>query len=122
MDMERSSQVRGLNQSIWPTKLSDEPGFITFDLRGPIGLHVPSDPGILAFVRLDADKETIIKLFLLEDLSEGFLTNLRYCGRADRISYFKSTAVYVDRPRLGSDRKLCETFTRLQAKYHVGSA
>jgi len=122
MEIERSSPIGGPNQSVGLTKITEEPGFIAFDLRGSIGLDVPSDAGILAFVRVDADKETIIKLFLLEDLSQGFLTNLRYCGRADRIAYLRSTAVYVARPQLGSDRKLCETFTRLQAKYHVSSA
>ena len=54
-------------------KLSDEPGFVCFDLM-PSGVHAlpVRTPGLLAFLRVLDGREKVLRLLLVDDLAKGF--------------------------------------------------
>ena len=74
-------------------KPSEDPDWVVFDTRGATGIDIPAVKGLLAFLRIDGEKETITKLLLLDDLARGFLNNIRFCGNADRVAYKKHSSV-----------------------------
>ena len=100
-----------------PTRLSEEPGFILFDLRGTMAIEIPSLPGLLGFLRIDGDQETVIKILMLDDLAKGFLDNIRYAGGADRVTYVPfPSAPDFGLKKAGLAARL-ELFSALTAKY-----
>ena len=100
-----------------PTRLSEEEGFIIYDLRGTTGIEIPSMPGLLGFLRIDGEKETMTKILMLDDLAKGFLENIRYAGGADRVAYITFPRVADFTKRTASLATRLELFSQLTAKY-----
>jgi hypothetical protein len=72
-----------------PRKLSEEPGFVSFEIFRPHYMHkLPlRTPGLLAFLFSEEDSEMVLKLLMLDDLAKGFLESRPFCGRANRAAY-----------------------------------
>jgi hypothetical protein len=100
-----------------PTKLSEEEGFIIYDLRGSTGVEIPAMPGLLGFLRIDGDKETMTKMLMLDDLAKGFIENIRYAGGADRVAYIIFPPVADFSKRTAGLTARLELFSQLTAKY-----
>lgn len=69
-------------------KLSEEPGFVSIDLTGQSPVCIPGAMGgLLAFIYFDGVQEIVIKILMLDKLAKGFLDNLPFSGRANRIAF-----------------------------------
>jgi len=69
-------------------KLSEEPGFVSIDLSGQFPVCIPgATGGLLAFIYFDGQQEIVIKILMLDNLAKGFLDNLPFSGRANRIAF-----------------------------------
>jgi len=71
-----------------PEKLSQEEGFISFDMfRPPFTHQIPHDPGLLAFLHREDGSEMVLRLFLFGDLAKGNAQSRPFCGHANFAAY-----------------------------------
>ncbi len=86
MDSPKSFTQSPLSTSA--PKLSEEPGFVSVDLTGVSPVCIPgATGGLLAFIYFDGQQEIVIKILMLDNLAKGFLNNLPFSGRANRIAF-----------------------------------
>ncbi|HEY4245726.1 MAG TPA: hypothetical protein VGM64_02655 [Lacunisphaera sp.] len=86
MDSPKNVDLSPLSTSA--PKLSEEPGFVSIDLTGASPVCIPGAMGgLLAFIYFDGRQEIVIKILMLDNLAKGFLDNLPFSGRANRIAF-----------------------------------
>src|SRR6185312_15868298 len=92
--MDSTKNVAASPLSISAPKLSDEPGFVSVDLTGKFPVCIPGAiGGLLAFIYFDGQQEIVIKILMLDNLAQGFLDNLPFSGRANRIAFLGFPAI-----------------------------
>lgn len=114
--MDSTKNVASSPLSISAPKLSEEPGFVSVDLTGQSPVCIPgATGGLLAFIYFDGQQEIVIKILMLDNLAQGFLDNLPFSGRANRIAFlaFPLIADFAHRVRALENRlKLYGDLTR----------
>lgn len=102
-------------------KLSEEPGFVSFDLFRPHYAHkLPlRTPGLLAFLFVEETTEMVLRILLLDDLAKGFLESRPFCGRANRASYHVFPVTDDCDQRMGALAERLKLYARLTEKYNA---
>lgn len=99
-------------------KLSDEPGFVTIDISGPATVKIPvRTGGLLAFLHVDQQNETVIKMLMLDNLSKGFIENRPFSGRANRIAFLMFPEISNFEQRVAELANRLQLYAELTAKY-----
>jgi hypothetical protein len=101
-------------------KLSQEPDFFSIDLSGPfpMGVRVRT-AGLLAFLYVEGNQETVIKILMCEDLAKAFIEHRPFSGHANFVAYCIFPEVTdFDRRILEMDRRL-QLYARLIEKYNA---
>jgi hypothetical protein len=71
-----------------PQKLSQEEGFVSFEMfRPPYAHKIPGVPGLLAFLHQEDGSEMVLRLLLLDDLAKGYAQSRPFCGYANFAAY-----------------------------------
>ena len=101
-----------------PAKLSQEPGFISIDVRQP-AFRIPERvAGLLAFLYSEGNTETVIKILMVDDLEKGYLDNRRFSGRANKVAYCIFPAQGDPALRQKSLGERLKLYARLIEKYN----
>jgi hypothetical protein len=71
-----------------PTRLSQEPGFITFAFAKHCRHKLPQRTGgLLAFIRVENGKEKVLRFLLCDDMAKGFTANRPFYRNTNRVTY-----------------------------------
>jgi len=72
-----------------PAKLSQEKGFVSFDMfRQPYAHKIPANtPRLLAFLHAEDGSEMVRRLLLLDNLAKGYAQSRPFCGYANKAAY-----------------------------------
>ena len=116
------SNYRATIPSLTRAKLSDEPGFILVDLNKSKTVEIPNrTAGLLAFLYVDHDWESVIKILMCDDLAKSFLENRPFSGRANRIAYHLFAPVNDSILRVDEQKKRLQLHARLMDNYSASS-
>ena len=116
------SNFRATIPSLTRAKLSDEPGFTLVDLNKSKTVEIPNRAaGLLAFLYVDHNWESVIKILLCDDLARSFLENRPFSGRANRIAYHVFGPVNDSVFRVDELRKHLQLHARLMDNYCAAS-
>jgi hypothetical protein len=116
------SNSRATIPTLTRAKLSDEPGFILVDLNKSKTVEMPNrTAGLLAFLYVDHNWESVIKILMCDDLARSFLENRPFSGRANRIAYHVFATVNDSVLRVDELRKHLQLHARLMDNYCASS-
>lgn len=104
-----------------PHKLSDEQGFVSFDLFRPhYAIKIPlRTPGLLAFMFVEEDSEMVLRILMLDDLAKGFIENRPFCDRANRAAYRIFPITEDFNQRVGTLAERFKLYAQLTEKYNA---